>query len=190
VLQKRLENVRGVGSVTWSAACKREINLYLRPAAMEAMGISVEQVLAAVRSENQELPPARPLARDRKRGADQRALRAGGLRARSSWRASNGAPVKLGQVADIVDGPQEIESLALYNGQRTLLLSVQKSQGENTIAVVDGLNARLRSCSRSCPGHGDRVNRDNSRPSASRWPTCSARCSRARLLTIGSSSCS
>ena len=35
--------------------------------------------------------------------------------------------------------PQEIEILALYNGQRTLLLAVQKSQGENTIAVVDGL---------------------------------------------------
>jgi HAE1 family hydrophobic/amphiphilic exporter-1 len=42
-------------------------------------------------------------------------------------------------VADVVDGPQEIESLALYNGQRTVLLSVLKSQGENTIEVVDGL---------------------------------------------------
>ena len=35
--------------------------------------------------------------------------------------------------------PQELESLALYNGQRTLLLSVQKTQDENTIEVVDGL---------------------------------------------------
>jgi HAE1 family hydrophobic/amphiphilic exporter-1 len=42
------------------------------------------------------------------------------------------AVVTLGQVAEVVDGPQEIESLALYNGQRTVLLSVQKSQGENT----------------------------------------------------------
>jgi HAE1 family hydrophobic/amphiphilic exporter-1 len=46
-------------------------------------------------------------------------------------------------VADVVDGPQEVESLALYNGQRTVLLSVQKSQGENTIAVVDGLRKAL-----------------------------------------------
>ena len=51
----------------------------------------------------------------------------------------NGLPVKLWQVADVVDGPQEVESLALYNGQRTLLMSVQKSQDENTIQVVDGL---------------------------------------------------
>ena len=46
-----------------------------------------------------------------------------------------GLPVKLWQVADVVDGPQELETLALYNGQRTVLLGVQKSQGENTITV-------------------------------------------------------
>ena len=48
--------------------------------------------------------------------------------------------MKLGQIADVVDGPQEVESLALYNGTRTLALDVQKAQGENTIDVVDGLN--------------------------------------------------
>jgi HAE1 family hydrophobic/amphiphilic exporter-1 len=42
-------------------------------------------------------------------------------------------------VARVADGGQEVDSLALYNGQRTLLLSVQKSQDENTIAVIDGL---------------------------------------------------
>ncbi|MDB5939915.1 MAG: acriflavin resistance protein, partial [Polaromonas sp.] len=51
-----------------------------------------------------------------------------------------GAPVTVGQVARIADGAQEIDSLALYNGQRTLLLTVQKAQDENTIGVVDGLN--------------------------------------------------
>jgi HAE1 family hydrophobic/amphiphilic exporter-1 len=42
-------------------------------------------------------------------------------------------------VARVADGAQEVDSLALYNGERTLLLTVQKSQDENTIAVVDGL---------------------------------------------------
>ena len=49
-LKKRLENVRGVGAVTLVGATKREINIYLDPAAMDAMGIGVEQVLAAVRA--------------------------------------------------------------------------------------------------------------------------------------------
>jgi len=51
----------------------------------------------------------------------------------------NGTPIRLSQVATVQDGAQELENLALYNGQRTLLMSVQKSQDENTIQVVDGL---------------------------------------------------
>jgi HAE1 family hydrophobic/amphiphilic exporter-1 len=51
----------------------------------------------------------------------------------------NGTPIRLSQVATVKDGAQELENLALYNGQRTLLMSVQKSQDENTIQVVDGL---------------------------------------------------
>jgi hypothetical protein len=50
-----------------------------------------------------------------------------------------GAPIRVDQVARVSDGAQELDSLALYNGQRTLLLSVQKAQDENTIEVVDGL---------------------------------------------------
>ena len=54
-------------------------------------------------------------------------------------------PVRLGQVARVLDGPEEIETLALYNGQRTLLLQVQKAQDENTIAVVDGIRRGIAS---------------------------------------------
>jgi HAE1 family hydrophobic/amphiphilic exporter-1 len=68
------------------------------------------------------------------------------------------------QVADVVDGPQEQESLALYNGQRTVLLSVQKSQGENTIAVVDGLQ-RVAEAEQAAAARrtSTEINRDNSR---------------------------
>jgi HAE1 family hydrophobic/amphiphilic exporter-1 len=72
--------------------------------------------------------------------------------------------VKLWQVADVLDGPQEQESLALYNGQRTVLLSVQKSQGENTIAVVDGLKRALADAQPLVPATmRTEINRDNSR---------------------------
>src|SRR6476469_1427794 len=56
VLKKRLENVRGVGSVTLVGGTTREINISLNPAAMEALGITPDQVVAAVRNENQDLP--------------------------------------------------------------------------------------------------------------------------------------
>src|SRR6218665_1207810 len=144
VLQKRLENVRGVGSVSVVGGQSREINLYLRPAAMEALGIGVDQVVAAVRSENQEQPVGTLQSREQERVVQINARMARPEDFRDIVVArKNGVPVKLWQVADVVDGPQEQESLALYNGERTVLLSVQKSQGEKTIAVGGRLNKAL-----------------------------------------------
>jgi multidrug efflux pump subunit AcrB len=56
VLKKRLENVPGVGSVALVGGIKREINVYLKPAALEAFGVGVDAVMGAVRTENQDLP--------------------------------------------------------------------------------------------------------------------------------------
>ncbi|KQU81327.1 MULTISPECIES: efflux RND transporter permease subunit [unclassified Rhizobacter] len=168
VLQKRLENVRGVGAVSVIGGVEREINVYVRPAALDALGLSVDQVVAAVKSENQELPMGSIRTREQERVVQVNAR----LKRPEDFREiivarrgpNGGAAVKLWQVADVVDGPQEIESLALYNGQRTVLLSVQKSQGENTIEVVDGLNKALAdSAALTPPGIRVEVNRDSSR---------------------------
>ncbi len=165
VLQKRLENVRGVGSVSVVGGVARQINVYLKPAALEALGIGVDQVVAAVRSENQELPMGAIRSREQERVVqiDARLKRPEDFRDIVVARKS-GAAVRLWQVAEVVDGPQELDSLALYNGQRTVLLSVQKSQGENTIAVVDGLRQALADAAAvTPPGVKVEVNRDNSR---------------------------
>ncbi len=165
VLQKRLENVRGVGSVTLVGGVERQINLHVKPAALEAFGIGVDQIVAAVKSENQELPMGSIRSSERERVVQINAR----LKRPEDFRdivvaRRNAQPVKLWQLADVVDGPQEIDSLALYNGQRTVLLSVQKAQGENTIAVVDGLYKALDEAkSVTPPGVKLEVNRDNSR---------------------------
>ena len=144
ILKKRLENVRGVGAVNLVGATKREINIYLNPQALEAFGVTPDQVAAAVRNENQDLPVGaiRSLAQERVVQIDARMQRPEDF-GRIIVTRKNGAPVRVEQLARVQDGAQEVESLALYNGQRTLLLSVQKSQGENTIEVVDGLNAAV-----------------------------------------------
>jgi len=140
VLKKRLENVRGVGSVTLVGGTRREINLYLQPSAMEALGITADQVVAAVRNENQDLPVGaiRSLEQERMVQVESRMKRPEDF-GQIIVARKGGSPVRLSQVATVQDGAQEIDSLALYNGQRTLLLSVQKSQDENTIQVIDGL---------------------------------------------------
>lgn len=146
VLKKRLENVRGAGSVTLVGGTKREINVYLNPQAMESLGITADQVVNAVRNENQDLPVGaiRSLQQERVVKIDARMKRPEDfgkiIVARKGGAGGTGTPVTVDQVARIADGAQELDSLALYNGQRTLLLTVQKAQDENTIAVVDGLN--------------------------------------------------
>ena len=139
-LRKRLENVRGVGAVNLVGATRREINIYLDPAALEAFGVTPDQVASAVRSENQDLPLGAIRSQNQERVVqiDARMQRPEDF-GKIIVARKGGAPVRIDQLARVDDGPEEIESLALYNGQRTLLLSVQKAQGENTIAVVDGL---------------------------------------------------
>lgn len=141
VLKKRLENVRGVGAVTLVGGTKREINLYLQPAAMEALGVTAEQVVNAVRNENQDLPVGAIRSREQERvvQVESRMQRPEDF-GRIIVGRKGSAPIYLSQVARVLDGPQEIESLALYNGQRTLVLQVQKAQDENTIEVIDALS--------------------------------------------------
>jgi HAE1 family hydrophobic/amphiphilic exporter-1 len=166
VLKKRLENVRGVGSVTLVGGSKREINLYLQPDKMEALGITAEQVVAAVRAENQDLPVGaiRSLQQERMVQINSRMERPEDF-GRIIVTRKNGTPIRLSQVATVQDGAQEIENLALYNGQRTLLMSVQKSQDENTIQVVDGLLKTVAEIQKQLPP-GLRLQpiTDNSRP--------------------------
>ncbi|SNS42239.1 hydrophobic/amphiphilic exporter-1, HAE1 family [Noviherbaspirillum humi] len=145
VVKKRLENVRGVGSVTLVGGVRREIKIFVRPAEMEALGIGVDQVINAVRSENQELPTGAIRSRDNEQVVQvQGRIRNPEDFGRIIVARRGGQPVLLSQIANIVDGQEEQETLALYNGQRTLALDILKAQGENTIDVVDGLNAAIR----------------------------------------------
>jgi HAE1 family hydrophobic/amphiphilic exporter-1 len=137
VLKKRLENVRGVGAVNLVGGTKREINIYLNPppggagrharpgderrARREpgpAAGHPAHRHPGAVVQIDARIERPRTSAASSSRA--RRRARAPGQVARARWRA--GARLE-----------------ALYNGQRTLLLSVQKAQDENTIEVVDGL---------------------------------------------------
>jgi HAE1 family hydrophobic/amphiphilic exporter-1 len=165
-LKKRLENVRGVGAITLVGGTRREINVYLNPQAMEALGVSADQVAQALRNENQDLPVGaiRSLAQERVVKIDARMKRPEDF-GKIIVARRNGAAITVDQVATVRDGAQEIDSLALRNGERTLVLNVQKAQDENTISVVDGLNKTLDELKKQLPP-GVRLEPivDNSRP--------------------------
>ncbi|MFY9478963.1 MAG: efflux RND transporter permease subunit [Aquabacterium sp.] len=187
VLRKRLENVPGVGTVNLVGATKREINVYLRPQAMEALGIGPDQVLSAVAQENQDQPAGSVRTRDQDRVVqiDARLRRVEDFE-RLIIATRAGQPIRLGQVADVVDGPQEIDSLALIDGRRALALEVIKSQGENTIEVVRGIHKAVADLRGELPpGTELRIVRDNSRPIEVAVSTVRQTLIEGALLTVG-----
>ena len=152
VLKKRLENVRGVGAVNLVGASKREIQIQLKPQAMNALGISSDQVAQAVKNENQDFPlgSVRSSVQERVLQIEGRMKRPEDFNDLIVARRGNQS-VRVGQVAQVVDGAPLPEDMALYNGQRTLLLTVQKAQDENTIDVIDGLNKTVASLQGQLP---------------------------------------
>ncbi len=187
VVKKRLENTRGVGSVALVGGVKREINVYLKPAALEAFGVGADAVMSAVRNENQDLPAGslRSAEAERTVQIDGRVKRPEELNQLVVARRG-GQPVKLQQVAQVVDGPEEVETLALYNGKRMLALEVKKSQGENTIEVVDGLLRVVEQLKPQLPpGVALEVVRDGSRPIRASVANVKRTLFEGALLTVG-----
>ena len=144
VIKKRLENVGGVGQATLVGGVKREIKVYLNLEAMEAQKVGADQVVRALQSENQEVPAGSILTPSQEKIVQLRARLTGPQDFRNLIVARRGAggkttAVTLGAIAEIEDGQQEEENVALVNGQRALSIDIVKAQGENTIAVVDGV---------------------------------------------------
>lgn len=141
---RRLQNISGVGRVDVVGAVPREIRVELMPERMEALGVGVDQIMAALRRDNAELPAGAVAM-----GAQERVVQITGRIAepddfRSLVVSVRGqTAITLEQVARLVDGEQEAQSLALLNGRRAISVDIIKMSGANTIAVVDALNAQL-----------------------------------------------
>jgi len=137
-VKRRIENISGVGKVKLVGSSKREVNVNVDPARIEALGMGVDEIIAGLRSENVNTPLGR-LNRD----TTEMPLRIAGKPASVSGfetmvvgrRGSH--PVTLGEVADVVDGVEEERSLALINGVPAVALNILKQSKANTVNVVD-----------------------------------------------------
>lgn len=141
---RRLQNIPGVGRVDVVGAVPREIRIELLPERMEALGVGVDQIMGALRRDNAELPAGTVSL-----GAQERVVQITGRIEdpedfRSFVVATRGqTAITLDQVARLVDGEQDAQSLALLNGQRAISVDIVKMSGANTIAVVDALKAQV-----------------------------------------------
>ncbi len=150
-IKESLENVSGVGAVTLAGYWSRAINITLDADKMQALGIPVAAVKAALSAQNVEIPAGRI-----DKGGREEMLRTLGrvgsledLR-RITILSKGGRQVQLGdiaQVADSVEEPRNIARLWKKNDDKvyaaTVSLDVIKQSGSNTIAVVDAVKERM-----------------------------------------------
>jgi hydrophobic/amphiphilic exporter-1 (mainly G- bacteria), HAE1 family len=152
VIVKRLQGVAGVGSVNVSGALNRQVQISIRPERLAALHVGVDEVMAAIQSNNQDLP-AGSITRD---AADQLVRVEGKLKTPRDFnriivaRRAN-VPVYLEQVADVTDGQREETSIARINGQRAISLAVVKIQDANVVEVGKGVQEAIEELKKRLP---------------------------------------
>ncbi len=163
-LKRRLENVSGVGNVSVVGGLEREIQVELLPDRLEALAVTPDQVVAALRRENLDAPAGRV-----ERGIGEQSVRVRGRITDPAQFASvvvttrGGTPVRLGQVARIRDTQEEERSYAAVAGERAVGLEIRRVSGANVVAVADGVNAAVERIQGELPrGVSIRVVRDES----------------------------
>ena len=144
VVSQRLAQVDGVGDVELGGGSLPAVRVELLPFALQRLGISSEDVRAALQAANANRPKG--------------AIEGGGRRlqvytpspARKAaeyrdlviaWR--NGAAVRLSDVANVVDGVENRRTLGLFNGDPAIIVLIRREPGANIIATVDGVRAVL-----------------------------------------------
>ncbi len=152
IIIKRLQTVRDVGRATIAGGLKRQINIELDPGRMHALRVGVNDVMRAIKDENQNFP-----AGNVQRGNDDRVIEVTGRVVDPGDFADlivarrGQAPVYLRQIATVVDGQQELENVATLNGERALAIDVVKTQGANTIEVARGVRRTVAELQASLP---------------------------------------
>ena len=138
---KGLENVPGVARIDVNGRITRQILVQIKPTALTALGIGIDQVAAAIRAANQDVPAGRIT-----RGASDSIVRVEGKIkdpaqfGRIIVAEQAGVPVYLTQVADVIDGEKEPDSIARINGRPSITLDLQKAQDANIVETGQGVN--------------------------------------------------
>jgi HAE1 family hydrophobic/amphiphilic exporter-1 len=139
-----LRAIAGVAQVNIAGADSATLNVILDPTRLTAAGVGVDQVVAALRSQNIAAPVGQVTG-----PVSERAIRIEGRLERPEDFAQltvstrNGTPVRLGDVAIVEAGAADRRSAALYNGREAIGLDIVKSKGYSTTTVSDGIKARL-----------------------------------------------
>ena len=163
-IRRRLESAAGVGEIRIAGGLEREIRINLIPARLQALGITVPEVMAALQRQNIEVPAGRVES-----GATEQLVRVTGRITDPAQFAEvivvtrNGQTVRVKDVASVETGTEEERSVALVDNQRAVSLDVLKVSGANTVDVADAVTAEIERVQKTLPaGTTLSIIRDNS----------------------------
>jgi HAE1 family hydrophobic/amphiphilic exporter-1 len=143
-MARELRSLPGVAEVNVLGKHERELTVLLRPQALQAAGVSVGQVVAALEAQNLAAPVGR-IESD----FDERSIRLSGrLQEPQDFLGlvvaeRNGRLIRLGELAQAIDGTAEPRSLAMFNDEEAVGIDVKKSKGYSTTDVGSRVLARV-----------------------------------------------
>ncbi|MBX3159583.1 MAG: efflux RND transporter permease subunit [Deltaproteobacteria bacterium] len=163
-VKQRIERLSGVGQIVILGGQKRQVNINLDPIRLAAAGVSALEVQKAIAAGNANVPggrietgPTNTSLRVEGRAVDPMAIGDIVVRQQAVH------PIRVRDVADLVDSEEDAETSASRNGVPAIALSVRKQSGTNTVAVVDLVQAAVAELQTKLPaGYSVDVVRDNS----------------------------
>jgi multidrug efflux pump len=155
-LAQKLSQVPGVGLVTLSGGQRPAVRVQANPKALAATGLGLEDVRTAIAAANVK----------KAKGSLEGPSRAYNIDANDQLRSAaeyksivvayrNGAPVFLSDVADVVDGAENLRLAAWMNQVPAIILNIQRQPGANVIEVVDRIKQQLPQLRASLPAAVD-----------------------------------
>ena len=152
VIAQRLSMVSGVAQVMIYGTRKYAVRAQLDPELMTSRSIGIDEVQDAITNANVNLPTGTLQGRERASNvkATGQLFNAKAFSNMTvAWR--DGAPVRLGDVGQVVDDAEENRQINWYNDVPGIVLAIQRQPGTNTIAVVDGIKKLLPQLERRLP---------------------------------------
>jgi HAE1 family hydrophobic/amphiphilic exporter-1 len=143
-LAQRISTISGVAQVTIFGSQKYAVRVQVYPRALAARGIGLDEVEAAVARANVNKPTGTLWGPSQAYNVQA----TGQLLDATAYRPiivayRNGSPVRLEELGRVVDGVQTDKVAGWFNGERAVVLAVQRQPGTNTIEVVDAIRKLL-----------------------------------------------
>ena len=144
ILQQRILQVPGVGDVELGGGSLPAVRVELNPLVLARLGIGLEDVRSAIAAANGN----RPKGTVEGGGRRFQIYTNDRSRAAAAYRPlviayRNGSPVRLEDVAEVTDGPEDLRTAGQFNGRPAVIGRITRAPGANIIQVVDAIQAQL-----------------------------------------------